>query len=110
MARTSATATVKAPTAAITPEQLQAFRTSFAANPAHRLAMNACSRGEVDEIALNREVLASLDWHFSHEVEGGAITHQRNAGFCWMYAALNWLRVDIMATHKLESFDFSHNY
>jgi bleomycin hydrolase len=97
-------------TAAVTAEDLESYRAAFAANPAHRLAMNACSRGDVDEIALNRQVLAGIDWHFSHEVETGAITHQKQAGFCWMYAALNWLRVDVMAKLKLESFDFSHNY
>ena len=40
--------------AAITPELLAACRAAFDANPAHRLAMNACSAGNVDEIALNR--------------------------------------------------------
>ncbi|MDB5095948.1 MAG: peptidase C1-like family protein [Cyanobacteria bacterium RYN_339] len=114
MARTSGTATPKRPAkadnGAITPQLLDDFRDEFVGNPAHRLAMNACSRGDVDEIALNRSVLAGMDWHFSHEVEGGAITHQRNAGFCWMYAALNWLRIDVMTKLKLETFEFSNNY
>lgn len=105
-----ATKTATPPGEAITPALLEACRADFAAHPAHRLAMNACSHGDVDEIALNRNVLAGIDWHFSHEVEGGAITHQRQAGFCWMYAALNWLRVDVMAKHKLENFEISHNY
>ena len=95
---------------AITPELLAACRAAFDANPAHRLAMNACSHGNVDEIALNRRTLAGLDWHFSHEVKTGAITHQKNAGFCWLYAALNWLRVDVMAKLNVEGFDFSQNH
>lgn len=94
----------------VTAAQLRAFREAFGANPAHRLAMNACSHGNVDDIALNRAVLAGVDWHFSHEVEGGEISNQRQAGFCWLYAALNWLRVDVMSKLKVESFEFSHNY
>lgn len=95
---------------AITPDLLEAYRAEFNANPAHRLAMNACSNGNVDEIALNRQVLATVDWHFSHEVEGGSITNQKRAGFCWMFAALNWLRIDVISKLKVENFEFSQNY
>lgn len=72
--------------------------------------MNACSQGNIEEIALNRRVLAGVDWHFSHEVTGGAITNQKRAGFCWMFASLNWLRIDVISKLKVESFDFSQNY
>lgn len=95
---------------AITPELLAACRAEFEANPAHRLAMNACSRGNVDEIAVNRRALAGLDWHFSHEVKTGAVTNQKQAGFCWLYASLNWLRVDVIEKLNFEGFDFSHNH
>lgn len=101
---------LKPDTGAITPARLATYRERFAANPANRLAMNACTAGNVDEIAINRAVVAGLDWHFSNEVEGGAISHQRQAGFCWLFAALNFLRVEVMAKHKLETFEFSHNH
>lgn len=91
-------------------DQIEAWRAEFAKAPSHRLAMNACSRGNVDEIALNRSVLSGLDWTFSHEVKGGAISNQKRAGFCWMFAALNWLRIDVIAKLKVESFEFSQNY
>jgi bleomycin hydrolase len=95
---------------AITPELLAACRAAFDANPAHRLAMNACSAGNVDEIALNRRALAQLDWNFSHEVETGDITSQKRAGFCWLFASLNWLRVEVMAALKVKDFEFSYNH
>lgn len=95
---------------AITPDLLAACRAEFAANPAHRLAMNACSYGNVDEIALNRQVLAGVDWHFSHEVPTGAISNQKRAGFCWLFASLNWLRTDVISKLKVENFEFSQNY
>lgn len=110
-----ATATVSSPYAhagagALTPEFLAECRAAFDAHPAHRLAMNACSNGNVDAIALNRRVLATLDWNFSHEVEGGAVSNQKQAGFCWLYAAVNWLRIGVMEQLKLENFEFSQNY
>ena len=94
----------------ITPEQLQAYRSAFEANPAHRLALNACSNGNVDEIALNRRALAGMDWHFSHEVTTGDISNQKRAGFCWLFASLNWLRVDVIDKLQVETFEFSQNY
>ena len=114
MTRGTATRTPKLPAVArngaITPDLLESCRAEFAANPAHRLAMNACSQGNVDEIALNRRALAGVDWNFSHEVATGAITNQERAGFCWMFASLNWLRVGVIEKLKVETFDFSQNY
>lgn len=95
---------------AITPELLAACQADFEANPAHRLAMNACTQGNVDEIALDRRSVAGLDWTFSHEVETGAITNQKRAGLCWMYASLNWLRVGVIKQLGVENFQFSENY
>lgn len=95
---------------AIPADLLEACRQDFASNPAYRLAMNACSTGSLDDVALNRQVVASLDWHFSHEVPTGAITNQKRAGTCWMFASLNWLRADLIAKLKLETFEFSQNY
>lgn len=109
-ATTTVSSAPSAAQAAIAPERLAAWRAEFAANPANRLAMNACSRGDVDEIALNRQVLATLDWTFSHEVSTGSVSNQKRAGFCWLYAALNWLRNDVMAQLGVEDFEFSTNY
>jgi bleomycin hydrolase len=109
--RSTPAPTTDVPThAGLSPVQLEACRSAFAADPSHRLAMNACSAGNIDEIALSREAVATVDWTFSHEVAGGAITHQRQAGFCWLYAALNWLRVGVMDKLGVENFEFSQNY
>lgn len=114
MPRTTATRSPSRPAAAgngaITPDLIQACRIEFASNPAYRLAMNACSHGNVDEIALNRQVLASVDWHFSHEVPTGSISNQKRAGLCWMFASFNWLRVEVINKLKLDTFEFSQNY
>ncbi|MBM3266971.1 MAG: C1 family peptidase [Candidatus Sericytochromatia bacterium] len=95
---------------AIDHDMLAHWRAEFAANPAYRLAMNACSQGNVDEIALNRRAISGLDWHFSNEVETGAISNQKRAGLCWMFAALNWLRIGVIEKLKVETFEFSQNY
>jgi len=40
-----------------------------------------------------------------------AITNQKSSGRCWIFAALNMVRRDVMKEHKLpESFEFSQSY
>lgn len=94
----------------LTKQMLAQFRRSLASHPETRVAMNACTSGNLKDLALNRQVLNSLDWEFSNEVPMGQITAQRNAGTCWLFASLNWLRKFPMKQLKLESFEFSQNY
>lgn len=49
---------------------------------------------------------------FSKRVEPrGQVTNQASSGRCWMYAALNMLRLSTMKTHDLPtSFEFSQKY
>lgn len=98
------------PRPALTATALRGFRKRFEANPAYRVGMNAATRGNLEEIALNRRVVDGLDWHFSHEVPVGDITAQQFAGTCWIYAGLNWLRKITMKKMGVESFLFSQNY
>ena len=92
------------------PATLTKFRSEFHQREANIIAMNACTRSALDEVALNRNVLASLDWNFSHEVPAGKITSQNQAGTCWLYASLNWLRTFSMKKMNVENFELSYNY
>ncbi|MBI3891205.1 MAG: C1 family peptidase [Candidatus Wallbacteria bacterium] len=98
------------PDRSITKQMLAEFRRSLVAHPESRVAMNACTNGNIKDLALNRRVLNSLDWEFSHEVPLGQITAQKQAGTCWLFAALNWLRKFPMKKLHLENFEFSQNY
>ncbi|MBI4869176.1 MAG: C1 family peptidase [Candidatus Wallbacteria bacterium] len=101
---------VTRPETTITRQMLAGFRKSVEARPECRVAMNACTNGNIKDLALNRQALNALDWEFSHEVPHGQITAQRQAGTCWLFAALNWLRKAPMKKLNLENFEFSQNY
>jgi bleomycin hydrolase len=47
---------------------------------------------------------------FSIEVKTGKITNQKQSGRCWMFAALNVMRLEIMKTLNLETFELSQAY
>jgi bleomycin hydrolase len=90
---------------------LAQFEKATVSDPAFRVAMNAATRGNLQEIVLNRQVLNQSNFVYSNEVENKAeITDQKRSGTCWMYANINWLRLETMRAHKMESITFSHNF
>jgi bleomycin hydrolase len=91
--------------------QIQEFQKDFESRPACRVAMNAVTRGNLNEIAINRDVLNDSDMVFSEEIEsGGPITDQKAAGTCWLFAELNWLRIYMAKKKKMKGIEFSENF
>ena len=89
---------------------LSKFRKNFKSRSANILAMNAVTRGNIQEIALNREILNNVNFSFSHEVEPTEVTAQKQANTCWLFAALNWLRTITKEKLNIKDFEFSPNY
>lgn len=92
-------------------KQLQRYRNDFLKNTGLKVAMNAVTRGSLQDIALNRDIINSNCWTFSHEIEEKPdITNQKRSGTCWLFAELNWLRILTMKKYKIEKLEFSQNY
>ncbi len=90
----------------ITAEQLAAFEKDFAADPAKRVAQLAVTANGVNKSAGNPFARNQ----FSIQLETGKITNQKASGRCWMFAALNTMRVEVMRRLNLEHFELSQNY
>lgn len=95
---------------ALTDEVFAQLRGRFAANPANRVAQNAVTQTTVDDVALNRAVVTSIDHTFSHVLDDWTVTNQKKSGRCWMFAGLNLMRVGAMNKLGLKSFEFSQNH
>lgn len=95
---------------ALTTDALQAFSAGFAANPVYRMAQNAVTQVTVDDIALNRGVVTTIDHSFSTFLDDWSVTNQKQSGRCWMFAGLNLLRVAAMKKMNVKEFEFSQNY
>jgi bleomycin hydrolase len=95
---------------AITPAMLESFRGHFESNPAYRLALNAVTQTSIDNIALNRDVVTSTDFTFTHLLDDWAVTNQKKSGRCWMFAGLNLFRAGAMKKMNLKEFEFSQNF
>ena len=94
----------------LTAADLELLRKDFSANPVNRLAQNAVTRVTVDDVAINREIVASIDHSQSTTLDDWKVTNQERSGRCWLFAGLNLLRVGVMRQTGLKDFEFSQNY
>ncbi|MFA6734718.1 MAG: C1 family peptidase, partial [Sphaerochaetaceae bacterium] len=95
----------------ITREDIQEFGTSFDSKREHIVAMNAVVANGINQSAANvyrpREVRHSFSVSLPNV---GDITNQKQSGRCWMFAALNVMRIEVMEKLNLKTFELSQNY
>ena len=96
--------------ASITTAELESFEKDFAADPAKRVAQLAVTANGVNKSATDPLVQRQDRHQFSIQLETGKITNQKSSGRCWMFAALNTMRVEVMRRLNLETFELSQNY
>ncbi|MDB4624314.1 hypothetical protein OAE47_02820, partial [Akkermansiaceae bacterium] len=75
-----------------------------------RARHNAVTNAEINKLALNREIVAGEDGHFSHKIKTKGITNQKSSGRCWMFAGFNVMRPKVINELGLDGFEFSNAY
>ena len=98
------------PGGALEADQLSALGAAFRGTPAYRLAQNAVTRNNVDDIALNNRVVFTTDHTFSISLDDWGVTDQKQTGRCWMFAGMNLLRFATRRLLGVKEFEFSQNY
>ncbi len=91
-------------------ESLDAFESSFSENPANRVAMNAAVKNGITPLIRDAALEQRVPFAFSLELEAGKVTDQKNSGRCWMFAALNTMRLQVMKNLNLKNMELSQNY
>ncbi len=91
-------------------ERIWDLTEEFRSNKKLRLAQNAVTQTTADDVALNREVVTASDFSFSITLDDWRVTNQKRSGRCWMFAALNLLRVGARDALNVRNFEFSQNY
>ena len=89
---------------------LAAMEEEFDASPVNRVAMNAAAKSGVTALIRDAQLERRMPYSFSIELEAGEITNQKQSGRCWMFAALNTMRVEIMEKLNLKNMELSQNY
>ena len=94
----------------ITLTQLEDFEKDFNRDPAKRVAQLAVTMNGVNQSATDPFTARRDRFQFSVDLKTGHITNQKGSGRCWMFAALNTMRVEVMKKLNLEDFELSQNY
>jgi bleomycin hydrolase len=98
------------PAGALEPQTINTLRTAFDRDSAYRLAQNAVTRNNLDDIALDQRAVFSADHTFSITLDDWGVTDQKQTGRCWMFAGLNLLRWSARRVLGVKEFEFSQNY
>ena len=94
----------------ITNAMLDQFRCDFEKDPAAKTSQNAVTQTTIDNVALVRDIVQGTDFTFSTHLDDWKVTNQRKSGRCWLFAALNMLRVPAMKKMNVKEFEFSQNW
>lgn len=97
-------------TRALANDDIEKYSRAFNADRANRVAANAAVSSGVLKAATSYQGMRALPHEFSVELKQGSITNQEHSGRCWMFAALNTLRFEVMHRWNLEDFEFSETY
>ena len=82
----------------------------FDENPGNRMAMNAAVSCGICASSRNYVTEREIPHEFSISLEQGAVTNQKRSGRCWMFAALNCMRFQVIKKQNLEDFELSQSY
>ena len=94
----------------LTLDHIDGFRDGFASDPRYRLMQNTVTQRDVNEVALDHDIVTSASHTFSTLLDEWEPTHQGNSGRCWLFSGLNLFRVDTMKTLNTRQFEYSQNY
>ena len=94
----------------ITPEALAQYSETFNSDRASRVARDAVMSAGLLKTCLNPMAARKNNHEFSLTLKQGAVTHQKQSGRCWLFAATNVMRFGIIKKYNLENFELSQNY
>ena len=94
----------------ITNTILDEFRGKFLEKESNIVAMNATTSNGIEKSALNCFELREINHQFSISIPTGDITNQKQSGRCWMFAGLNFLRLEVMKNLNMKTMELSQSY
>lgn len=95
----------------ITTSQVAQWRNRFQQNSNKKKFQNLISDNKLSSLYTNRDQYQKHQHIFSHRVKPYLkVTAQKASGRCWLFAALNVIRRDMVKKYDIENFEFSQSY
>lgn len=75
------------------------------------MAQNAAHNLDFSTLLTNRDAISDDQHVFNVNIANEAkVTNQKSSGRCWIFAAMNVFRLEIMNKYNLEEFELSQSY
>ena len=91
-------------------DNIREYREAMRRDPSVPALTSAMARTPMEDLAFVPTAAARLSGDFEVEIKTHGITAQEKSGRCWLFAALNYLREEVIKKTGLEDFVLSGNY
>ena len=90
---------------------IKSFKNKFLRNNKNTASRNALIKNDLANVALNWENFSQINHNFSNLIKKELpATNQKASGRCWGFAGLNLMRLQVVDSLDLNTFEFSQNY
>ncbi len=90
---------------------IKTFKNKFLRNNKNTALRNALIKNDLANVALNWENFSQINHNFSNLIKKELpATNQMASGRCWGFAGLNLMRLQVVDSLELNTFEFSQNY
>ena len=91
--------------------EVKRFKKKFLRNNKNTASRNALIKNDLGNVALNWENFSQINHNFSNLIKKELpATNQMASGRCWGFAGLNLMRLKVVDSLDLNTFEFSQNY
>lgn len=91
-------------------KEIDEFKLNYDSNDKNYTAQNAVVNNGILNSCKNTNSIITNSNEFSISLEAGDITNQQKSGRCWMFAALNVMKLPIIKNLNLKTIELSQNY
>ena len=91
-------------------DTLHSLSEAFYGERANKVAQNAAMTNGIAKAAIRKQMDGEVPHTYSIQLKQGAPCNQKRSGRCWMFAALNTFRYEIIQKNNLENFELSQSY
>lgn len=93
----------------LTPAAVTQFRAEVDNDPAVQISLNAVTKSGLEAVSEDRKK-AITPSSMSTKLDQWKVTNQKKSGRCWLFAALNIMRISVMEKLNVKDFELSQNY
>lgn len=91
-------------------ESIYNFEETFNDSEKHSILLNSVVKNGIQDCCSSRESEVENHFNFSISINAGEITNQKKSGRCWMFAALNIMRLELMKKLNIKNMELSQSY